>query len=103
MTRPARLDADDDTGGDIRIRSRADHRAEMQVQVLAELQAAVRMGQRDRALDVVRHGLAGRVGNVVDRQDGDVVADSDPAVFAAVGPDLPSSAHVRSALTSAWS
>ena len=100
--RPARLDADDDAGGDVRVGAGADHRAEVQVEVGAELQAPVGVRQRDRALDVVGDGLAGGVRDVVDRQDGDIVADAHAAVLAAEGPDLAVvMAHVR--LTNAWS
>jgi hypothetical protein len=38
----------------------ADHRAEEQFEVFAELQAAVRVRQRHRALDVVANGLGAR-------------------------------------------
>jgi hypothetical protein len=55
---PARLDADHHHRGDIGVRARSDHGAEMQVEVLAELQPAVGVRQRDRALDVVGDGLA---------------------------------------------
>ena len=84
---PFRLDADHDNGGDVRVRAGADDGAEMQVQVLAELQAAIGVRNDQRALDVVRHRLAGGVRNVVDRQDQDVVADADAAVLAAPGVD----------------
>jgi hypothetical protein len=56
----------------------------MQLEVLAELQAAIGMRDRQRALDVVGHRLAGRVGDIVHRQDEDVVAHADPAVLAPV-------------------
>ena len=62
----------------------ADQRAEMQIEVGAELQAPVRMRDRERALDIVRHRLAGGVGQVVDRQDDDVIAHADAAVLAAI-------------------
>jgi hypothetical protein len=56
----------------------------MQLEILAELQPAIGMRDRQRALDVVGHGLAGRVRDVVDRQDEDVVAHADAAVLAPV-------------------
>jgi hypothetical protein len=43
---PAILDADDDDGGDVRVRAGADQGAEMDLEVLAELQTAI--GVRDR-------------------------------------------------------
>ena len=49
--------------------------------------AAVRVRQRHRALDVVLHRLRGGVRQVVDRQDDDVVAHADAAVFALVTPE----------------
>ena len=47
-------------GGDVRVRAGADHGAEMQIQVFAELQPAVGVRQRHRALDVVRRPLRRR-------------------------------------------
>ena len=84
---PAVLDADDDDGGDVRIGAGADQRAEMQIEVLAELQAAIGVRQRHRALDVVGDRLAGRVRQVVERQDDDVVAHADAAVLAPPAPE----------------
>jgi hypothetical protein len=78
---PARLDADHHHGRDVRVRAGADDGAEMQLEILAELQPAIGMRNRQRALDVVGNGLAGRVRDVVDRQDEDVVAHADPAVL----------------------
>ena len=74
-------------GGDVRVGAGADHGAEMQLEILAELQPAIGVRQRHRALDVVGDRLAGGVGDVVDRQDDDVVADADAAVLAAPGPE----------------
>jgi len=59
----------------------------MQFEVFTELQPAVMVRQGHRALDVVGHRLAGGVGQVVQRQDDDMVADADPAIFAAVSPE----------------
>ena len=81
------LDADHDHRGDVRVRAGADQRAEVQVEVGAELQPAVRVRQRHRALDVVLDRLRGGVGEVVDRQDDDVVAHADAAVLALVAPE----------------
>ena len=77
----------DDDRGDVGIGARADQRAEMQVEIGAELQPPVRMRDRHRALDVVRDSLARRVRQVVDRQDDDVIAHADAAVLAAVSPE----------------
>ena len=84
LLRPAVLDADHDHRGDVRVRAGADQGAEMQLEVGAELQPAVGMRHRQRALDVVRHRLRRGVGQVVDRQDDDVVAHADAAVLAPV-------------------
>ncbi len=81
------LDADHHHRGDVRVRARADQRAEVQLEVGAELQPPVRMRQRHRALDVVLHRLRRRVRQVVDRQDDDVVAHADAAVLALVAPE----------------
>ena len=81
------LDADHDDGGDVRVRAGADQRAEVQVEVGAELQPPVGMRNRQRALDVVRHRLGGGVRQVVHRQDDDVVAHADAAVLAPVAPE----------------
>jgi hypothetical protein len=78
---PLLLDADHYHRGDVRIRAGADQRAEVQLQVGAELQPAVGMRQRQRALDVVRHGLGRCVREIVDRQDDDVVTHADPSIF----------------------
>ena len=84
----------------------ADQRAEVEIEVGAELQPAVRMRNRQRPLDVVRDRFARGVGQVVDRQDDDVVAHADAAVLAAVTPESllhRQSRMVSAALTSAWS
>ncbi len=86
--RPGRLDADDHYGGDVGVRAGADERVEVQIEVGAELQAAVGMWDGQRALDVVAHGLAGGVGNVVQRKDDDVVPHARAAVFAAISEEL---------------
>src|SRR5207253_8820315 len=84
---PAFLDTDHDRCGDIGIGAGADQRAEVKLEVGAELQPAVGMRQRERALDAVLHGLRRGVREVVDRQDDDMVAHADAAVFAAVAPE----------------
>ncbi len=81
---PAVLDADDDHGGDVRVAAGADQGAEVELEVGAELQPAVGMRDRQRALDVVRDRLGGGVRQVVERQDDDVIAHADAAVLAPV-------------------
>jgi hypothetical protein len=51
-TRPARLDADDHHRGDVGVAAGADQGAEVQIQVLAELQAPVGWGSARVAVDV---------------------------------------------------
>jgi hypothetical protein len=82
--RPLLLDTDDDHGGDVRIAAGADQRAEVQVEIRAELQASVRVGDRERALDVVSDRLARGIRQVVDGQDDHVVAHADAAILAAI-------------------
>ena len=81
---PAVLDPDHDHRRDIGIGAGADDGAEERLEVLAELQPAIGVRDRQRPLDVVRDRLAGRVGEVVEGQDDDVVAHADPAVLAPV-------------------
>jgi hypothetical protein len=81
---PARFDADHHDRGHVGVGAGADHGAEMQIKVLAELQAAIGMRDRQRALDVVGHRLAGGVGDVVHGQDEHVVAHAHAAVLAPV-------------------
>jgi len=92
---PARLDADDDHRGDVRVRPGPDQRAEMQREVLAELQPPIGVRQGHRALDVVGDGLAGRVGQVVQRQDDHVVADADAPVGTAISHEADAIAAAR--------
>ena len=77
----SRLDADHHDRRNIGIAARADHRAEMQVQIIAELQAPVRVRQGQRAFDVVRDRFACRIGDVIDGKNDDVIAHSDAAVL----------------------
>jgi hypothetical protein len=56
----------------------------MEVEVGAELQPSVRMRNRKRALDVVRHRLRSGIRQIVDGEDHDVIADADAAVLAAI-------------------
>src|SRR3546814_11122772 len=81
------LDADDDDRGDVGALAGADQGAEVQLEVLAELQAPVVVRQREAAVDVVCHLLAGGVGELVPRQDDDAVADADTTVLAPLAED----------------
>ena len=85
--RPMGFDADHDAGGHVGVRAGADHGAKVQFQILTELQAPVGMRQCNGALDMGRHRFAGSVRNIVQRKDGDIVADADAAVFTAIAPD----------------
>ena len=82
--RPAGLDADDDHRGDVRVAAGADEGAEVELQILPELKTPVVVGKRQHALDVVGHGLASGVRQIIEGQGDDVVADADPVVLAAV-------------------
>ena len=79
---PAVLDADHHHGRDVRVGAGADERAEEQVEVGAELQAAVSVRQRQGALDIVGDRLARGVRQIVERQDRHVIANADPPVLA---------------------
>ena len=87
LLRPAVLDADDDHRRDVRVAAGADQRAEVQVEVGAELQPAVRMRDRERALDVVGDRLAAAFDRSSTGRIDDVVAHADAAVLAAVTPE----------------
>jgi hypothetical protein len=105
LLRPAVLDADDDDRGDVRIAAGANQGAKVQLEVGAELEPPVRVRDRERALDVVRDRLGGGVGEVVERQHEDVVANADAAVLAAKAEEARFPVHDRHGpvLTSAWS
>ena len=106
---PSLLDADHHHSRDIRVRSGADQGTEMQFEILTELQPAVGMRNRERAFDIVRHGFAGRIRKVIQRQDDDMVAHADAAVFSPPPPKFHVRFAVRSAIflrhvfTTAWS
>jgi len=55
-----------------------------QVKIFAKLQAAIGVRQGQGALDVVAHCFAGGVGQVVQGQDNNMVADTYAAIFAAI-------------------
>src|SRR5690606_7159593 len=75
---------DDDDGSHVGVRTGADQRTEMQLQVFTELQAAVRVRQRQGALDIVGNGFGGGVRDIVDGKNDDVVTHTDPTIVAAV-------------------
>jgi len=78
---------DDDDCGNVRIASRADQRAKVQVEVGSELQPPIRMRDRQHALDIVRDRFGRGIGQVVDGQHDHVVAHTDTAILAAVSPE----------------
>ena len=93
---PAILDTDDDHRRDIRVRPRADQGPEMQVEILAELQATIGMGNGENALDIAGNRLASRVREIIERQHQHVVAHADTAVLA---PPAPEAVHGGGATT----
>ena len=95
---PRRLDADDDARGHVRVRADADQGAEEELEVFAELQTAVGVRQSERSLDVVRHRLARRIGQIVERQDDDMIANADTSVLAPIPVEV-----VASHVTTFWS
>ena len=81
---PLRLDADDNHCGNVRIAARADQGAEIQVQIVTELQAAIGMRQGHGALNIVRYRFASGVGQVVQGQDDNMVTNAHTAIFTTV-------------------
>lgn len=59
----------------------------MQLKVFTELQATIVVRKCERALDVVLDRLTGCIGEVVQRQDDDMVANAHTAIFASVSPE----------------
>ena len=53
-------------------------------EVLAELQAAVGMRDGHRTLDVVGHRLAGRIGEIIQRENDDMIAHAHASVLATI-------------------
>jgi hypothetical protein len=56
----------------------------VQLQIFAELEASISMGQRECAFDVVRDSFAGSIRYVIDRENDDVVPHADPAILTPV-------------------
>lgn len=50
-------------------------------------ESPVRMGQGNRSPDMCSDRFAGRVGDIVERQDDDVIAYAHAAAFAPIAPD----------------
>src|SRR6185503_2344286 len=97
-TRPGWLDTDDHARCYVGVRPRTDERAEEQLEILTELQPAVGMRKRQRALDVVRHRLARRIRQVVERKNDYMVTNADAPVFPPVSIEI-----VASHVTTSWS
>ena len=87
LLRPPGLDTDDDAGRNVRVGAGADHRTEVKFEVLAELQPSVGMRQGDRSSNMGGDRLARSVGNIVERQNHDVIAYTHSTVLAAVAPN----------------
>ncbi len=85
--RPAVLDPDHHHRGDVGIGASADQRAEVKLEIGAELQPPVRMRQSQRALDVVLHRLRRGAGEIVHRKDDHVIAHPHAPVLAPVAPE----------------
>ena len=85
---PARFNADHDNSRYVWIGTGTDERSKMQFKILSKLKAPVMMGKRQGAFDVVGDGFTGGVGEIVQRQDDDMVANTDPTVLAAVAPKI---------------
>src|SRR5439155_27214750 len=77
------LDADDHGGGDIGIAANARQGAEGQLEVFAKLKPPVSVGQGHGALNQRGDTFGGRVGDVIHRQNDDVIADAVAAIGAA--------------------
>ncbi len=95
---PFGFDADDHHRRHIGVRTGANQGAKMQFEVLAELQPAVGMGNRQGAPDIVGNRLASGVGKIVQRQDNHVIAYPDAAVFALETKNI-RRVHARSQVT----
>ena len=79
---PLRFDTDDDARGNVRITASAGQRAEGQFEIFAELQTAISVRQSHRAFDQASDAFSGSIGNIVDRQNDDVVANAETAIRA---------------------
>jgi len=84
---PAILNADHHHRGNIWVAAGANQCLKVEIQVRAKLKASVRMGDRHGALDGHCNGLCGSIGEIIERQDDDVIADTDTLVIAAIAPE----------------
>ena len=78
---PTWLDADHDAGCYVRIAAGANERAEMQLEVFAELQPAVGVRKRQGAFNIVSDCFGAGVGQIVEREDDYVIANADSPVL----------------------
>ena len=85
--RPARLDTDDNHGGNIGIGTGADHCPEMQLKVFTKLQPAISMRQGHCALDIVCR-FTGSVRDIINRQDCDIITDANAIIFTPIAKKL---------------
>jgi hypothetical protein len=81
---PTILDTDYHNRGNVGIGAGADQCTEMQFEVFPELKPAIGMGYRHGIGNIVGNRFTGCIRQVIDRQDDNVVANADPAVFAPV-------------------
>lgn len=81
---PIGLNPDDHRGGDIGVGAHADNGAKEKPQVFPKLEAPVGVRKGQGALDIVGHGLAGRIGKIIQGQDDNMITDAHPAVFTAI-------------------
>ena len=84
LLRPAVFDANDNDGGYVRVGTGTDQGTKMQLEVFAELKPAVGVGQRHGAGNIISDCFAGRVRQIVDRQDNNVITHTDTTVFAPI-------------------
>jgi hypothetical protein len=98
--RPSILDADDNDSRHVGVRARSDDGAEMQFQILAELQPAVGVRKRHRTADVARNRFASGVRDVVHGKNDDMIAHANATVFPAVRKNFTVACH---AMPISWS
>src|SRR6185436_20026549 len=72
--------------GNVRVLTCSNQCIEVQLQIFAELQSSIRVGQRHRALNVTGHGFARSVGKVIQWKDDDVVTAADATVLPTISP-----------------
>ena len=79
---PIGLGADDDSRRDVGIAAGADQSAEEEFQISAELEATIRMRQRQCSLNQLGDAFSGSIGKIIHGQDHDVVTDAVFSVLA---------------------